>query len=524
MGSKLRRLLAERWYYVAFLLSAIVLVRGALYLRNEMHEETRKVAKSISAGNAEGYIQFLKGKLSGYEKIVRIAGRYACKSEQNPEELSFFLKHLMEVDTSVVSLWAVNRSSGIKVYGGGLPDEFIGKPFSYKKVGGELWHDTISDGRFVVVRYSTEEKKEVSVGIKIDLLAIHNQFIKANVYRKIYQFVLNSRLECVYHPNEKKIGKQLVDLNLFDESGNVKDKKYNWVEYSYSDLLNMPVLKAYNKIPFAGTNWIVASVSPTFDIEEILMKSEWDLMILLAFSFLVLSVSLWYGARSWKKEYTKAADYEVENLNLMLKSAKQEREAIARRIELLRTGLNTHFLFNSLGTLKALISDQNTVARKIVDDLARLYRYHLVIEGQTAVTVQEEYDFAETYIEIFNQRFRNAVELVIHDFEKYKTYFVVPVSIQMLVENCIKHNIASTTDPLRIEISFSETQLTVKNKLAPKNASKASNKKGLENLRARYAAFTGQECVFEVVDGFYLASIPVFSSRPQVFSGGTGVV
>jgi LytS/YehU family sensor histidine kinase len=196
---------------------------------------------------------------------------------------------------------------------------------------------------------------------------------------------------------------------------------------------------------------------------------------------------------------------------LQLKHEKQKSDTISIKLELLRSGLNSHFMFNSLGTVKALLNKNADAARAMLSDLSKLYRYQLTIEGEQMVTLQEELNFTQKYVDVINLRSNSSIVMNIHNLDESMNYKVLPVSLQLLVENCIKHNIASESQPLTVDISIKEGQVIVENELRPKETIGEASGKGLKNLNARYKLIAQRECTFMVKDGRFIATMPLIN-------------
>lgn len=156
------------------------------------------------------------------------------------------------------------------------------------------------------------------------------------------------------------------------------------------------------------------------------------------------------------------------------------------RFEALRTQLNPHFLFNSLNTLSSLVSENRDNAQDFIRQLADVYRYILDTKDNDITTLQKELDFADSFISLSKLRFGENLIVKINIDESLYNKLIAPLTIQLLVENAIKHNIVSRNNPLIIEIFTDNDELIVKNNFQPKSIKEVSSKLGLRNISNRY--------------------------------------
>lgn len=168
-----------------------------------------------------------------------------------------------------------------------------------------------------------------------------------------------------------------------------------------------------------------------------------------------------------------------------------KREKLALQYESLKNQVNPHFLFNSLNTLSGLIGKDDAKATLFVKQLSDIYRYVLEQKDRELVTLNTEMDFVKNYINLMKIRFGDNLQ-IITDIKQSGTEKVIPLSVQMLIENAIKHNIVSIDKPLNIRIfTDDEERLVVKNNLQKKSSimqdrTDDREKHGLENIRSRY--------------------------------------
>lgn len=169
----------------------------------------------------------------------------------------------------------------------------------------------------------------------------------------------------------------------------------------------------------------------------------------------------------------------------------QKTEALARenvqsQLETLKNQLDPHFLFNSLNTLASLIDDENIPAQAYLDRLSDVYRYVLVSREKNTVTLEEEMQFLDAYVYLNKIRFRENLQIETYISAQTYQQHVAPLSLQMLIENAIKHNVVSKEKPLKIKILQEGSFLTIENNVQEKKTFEKSTKLGLQNIINRY--------------------------------------
>ena len=160
------------------------------------------------------------------------------------------------------------------------------------------------------------------------------------------------------------------------------------------------------------------------------------------------------------------------------------------QLEALQSQLDPHFLFNNLNTLAALIEPGNAPAQQFVEQLADVYRYVLLAQGHATVPLAEELAFVDTYLALHKARFRENLRVETHIASAALARHVAPLSVQLLVENALKHNVASREHPLHLRLTVAADApgfLVVENTLRPRTAGLAPGTgTGLANVRRRY--------------------------------------
>ncbi|GGX31726.1 2TM domain-containing protein [Aquimarina muelleri] len=182
----------------------------------------------------------------------------------------------------------------------------------------------------------------------------------------------------------------------------------------------------------------------------------------------------------------------------------------------LKNQLDPHFLFNSLNVLTSLIEENPKLAQKFTTSLSKVYRYVLEQKDKELVTVDEELNFARTYMTLIKLRFEDSILFEIPQKASNPTARVVPLSLQILLENTVKHNIVMPQKPLHIKIYEKDNFLIVENNLQPKKIIKHSSGVGLVNVQQRYALLTKRKFSVYKTNHSFIAELPMLTKKIQI--------
>jgi two-component system LytT family sensor kinase len=186
-----------------------------------------------------------------------------------------------------------------------------------------------------------------------------------------------------------------------------------------------------------------------------------------------------------------------------------EKEKSQVQFDNLKNQLNPHFLFNALTSLNSLIFENQQLASDFLQQLSKVYRYVLQNKDKNFVVLKTELDFISNYVKLLETRFCGALTIKFDIQENSLEKAIVPVTLQILIENAIKHNVVDKERPLTIDIITVGDYLVVSNNLQVKKKVETSNKQGLENLKSLYAFLTDKSVVIEPTDNRFYVKIPL---------------
>lgn len=176
----------------------------------------------------------------------------------------------------------------------------------------------------------------------------------------------------------------------------------------------------------------------------------------------------------------------------------------------LQQQISPHFLFNSLSTLKTIATDGDT--KNFVVQLSHVYRYLLSFNERQVSRLAEELAFIRSYLYILHQRFESALNINIDVPEEYLDYLIPPLSLQLLVENAIKHNAISADQPLTLSIYVNQNgELVVKNNYQPKKVAPESTGLGLQNTNDRFRLLFNEEIDVNHTNNSFTVTLPLIS-------------
>lgn len=222
------------------------------------------------------------------------------------------------------------------------------------------------------------------------------------------------------------------------------------------------------------------------------------------FLFITIIISLLYNA-IYSSEY-----FFMKWKNTLIEAEELKRQNLVAQYESLKDLINPHFLFNSLNTLIGLINDDKKVAIQYGEYFSKIYRYLLDHKDDKVVLLSDELGIIQKLIFLYKARHGSGFDVKINVEKKLLNKLIAPLTLQMLLENAIKHNIISKKSPLFIEIfSDNDKYLVVKNNLQKKNRIGKSTELGLETLKKRYQFISKNEVLVNETDSEFIVIIPL---------------
>lgn len=223
------------------------------------------------------------------------------------------------------------------------------------------------------------------------------------------------------------------------------------------------------------------------------------LAIALNFSIMILFVE--FGIQIFSK--WKQSLIEIEQHKALTAQAK---------LENLQHQVNPHFLFNNMSVLTSLIYKDQDKAVDFVNQLSKVYRYLLDNKNNELVCLKQELTFIESYAYLLNIRYSPNLNVKLSIDETFLSFHLPPLSIQLLLENAIKHNVVSTASPLTIHIYTEADYLVVNNTKKLRKVNEESSKTGIQNIRDRYEFFSSKQVIVIDSDSTFTVKIPLLKT------------
>ena len=277
--------------------------------------------------------------------------------------------------------------------------------------------------------------------------------------------------------------------------------KWDWIEHTNTRIWAGIVTTVLYTVPVVllidYVNFIVIS---GHNIDRFFSgRYLWQHVFYIILSF---GVSAFIHARGFMIQWKNSVKQESTKQEIVAKTE-------TAKFESLKNQLDPHFLFNSLNVLTSLIGENPQQAERFTTKLSKVYRYVLEQRNKDLVPIEEELKFAKTYMELLGMRFEEAVQFNIPDNISNNELKIVPLSLQLLLENAVKHNVVSTSKPLTINIYEEGSYLIITNNVNPKEAIGKSTKIGLQNIADRYGLITDKGVKIENNNKTFKVSLPL---------------
>jgi len=272
--------------------------------------------------------------------------------------------------------------------------------------------------------------------------------------------------------------------------------RFSWLNQPVQKILALVVSNVFYTIPISvglTVVWYAFARHSDTDWDAIFKATA---LCVISVVFITHTYETVFLIRSWETD--------------RIRGEKLEKERARAELEALKNQIDPHFIFNSLNTLSHLIQEDSVKAQHFNDHLADVYRYILSNKERNVVLLNEEIAFINHYFELLKIRFGDAVNLAVGlkngDGDRF---LIPPISLQVLLENAIKHNDFSDDNPLTLRVWLDQDSICVSNQRRPKRNPGPSSKVGLKNLSERYKVVTERAIRTQLKDGYFEVELPV---------------
>lgn len=277
------------------------------------------------------------------------------------------------------------------------------------------------------------------------------------------------------------------------------DRKYSWEDH----LVKRAIYGSIALIAYSATAYLLVQLLMFLIVQGGLPERPvyWALRtsyIAIIISFFVSLVFVAVGFfQKWRASLLEAERFKAEML--------------AYKYEALQNQINPHFLFNSFNVLSDLVYADQEKAVDFIRQMSILFRYVLDSKDKELVPIREEMEFIEAYTSLLQTRFED--KLVIEkEIEALDDEMIVPMTLQLLIENCVKHNEISASKPLLVRMSRNEEYIKVENRLQIKTAGPPAKKTGLSNIQQQFSFFTNREIVITETEQNFSVEVPILKN------------
>ena len=281
---------------------------------------------------------------------------------------------------------------------------------------------------------------------------------------------------------------------------NFLNTRYTWIENAKKRLIIQSILSVvFTSITLFSLMYLLHQLR--FGDGRIINRKMIEIFPpAILFTLVLLAVKIGSDFfKALKKSLLEVEKYKTESTNAQLQNLKNQ--------------LNPHFLFNNLSVLTSLVYKNQDKATDFINELAKVYRYVLDTKNSELVPLQEELDFINHYIYLQKIRFEDSVLFEIKIEESKKSAYLLPMCLQMLVENTIQHNETSQANPLKILIYTENNTLVIENPIKPRSNVADSTKMGLKNIEQRYSFFTDEKVIVSNNGGIFKVILPLIQRR-----------
>lgn len=297
----------------------------------------------------------------------------------------------------------------------------------------------------------------------------------------------------------------LTCLAVSESSIQVSNQLNKYIHWTDQPIFRLTVETALNLLVVLFINWLVSFwcmyENPNFSnyipsIEERRGFLQWVTSSIII-SFMIMGINIGnYLISNWKNEVMRVAE-----LNQL---------AMESELQSLKLQIDPHFVFNNLSVLSELILEDQQLGYQYAENFSRIYRYMLVNSKKDIISLEDELLFLDSYMFLIRNRFGSGVAFEINVDPKYCSCYMPPLTLQMLVENALKHNRTTKKEPLIVRIYSTENyELIVENVLLPIEKTLDSNGIGIRNIIRRYHLLSEKEPKIEKSDSLYKVIIPL---------------
>ena len=291
----------------------------------------------------------------------------------------------------------------------------------------------------------------------------------------------------------------IVTAALFIWLGNLLiskflDKHFSWQRYGNWRFFSQQFIILIYSLSMINLSYVLFKVFLTEtnpNWVQLIVANVYGILIIVPVSSIYFGI---YFLKSWNQS--------------KLEEERLQKESTKAQLLALRNHLDPHFLFNNLNILSALIDTDRKQSQEYLEKFAEVYRVILQTDKEELITLRDELKFVEAYIYLVKIRFQDLLEIKIKVAKEKLGFELPPLTIQMLIENALKHNVITEDDPLKVEVTSAGNFLIVTNNLN-KNLNAKGQGSGLDNISLRYSYYTDNRVQIEETEDKFTVKVPL---------------
>lgn len=357
-------------------------------------------------------------------------------------------------------------------------------------------------------------KNMLYYGSSVSLDDLHQYFINVDKNSNTYAYVFTKEGICITHPEKKYLGKNIAEFTDIKSKDTLCSRSQTGYTQgtAISEYLGVEVTRFIKPLKTENFDGYTVVNHVNFIIDENVYKVRtYTIYIFMAALFLIVTVFILFQ-RSANIAYKEKEKIQSEKNLLLIENEKMYKAEVINQLQQLKNNINPHFLFNSLNSLYMLIGINKDNAQKFTMNLSKIYRYLIVPPKENIVPVSQEISFIQKYMELLKSRFDEELnfELII-SYEESLEKKIPYLSLQVVTENAIKHNIATIDQPLEIIIIVGEDGIIVKNTWQPKTEAVQGEKFGIDYLKQIYEYFRVNSLNISVDGEYFVCFLPLLT-------------
>jgi hypothetical protein len=342
-------------------------------------------------------------------------------------------------------------------------------------------------------------------GFSFDLKALHAHLTTTDVTTPNYAYIFAQDGTCIYHPELSLIGTNVFKQSSLSTPDTLQATPLQDPPIILSEYLQMEVFRFIAPFETKSFKGFISVNFPKINVDESLSPLKRNTYLIFTTTIFVILLLFYFFTIENKRTYK-------EKELLAVEKEKVNKEKALMQLKQLKNQINPHFLFNSLNSLYMLIGMDKVQAQKFTLDLSKTYRYLITSPTEDIVELNQELTFIKQYIDLQQIRFSKELHFEIADKRTNSDTKKIPyLALQITIENALKHNVATTENPLLVQVVIADNAIIVTNNYQPKRREEEGEKFGLTYLSSIYNYYNKTEYKATVEGEVFVCVLPLFN-------------